>query len=359
MRIVIVGGKLQGTEAAYLARVAGYETWVLDRNPRAPASGLADRFLAFDVTDRARLRAVVAEADLVFPAIEDAEVLSMLAEVAGDMGKPVALDLAAYAVSRSKLKSNALFETIGIPIPRPYPACGFPVIAKPCFGSGSVGVRVFDCRSDLEAFLDGKQPGDWCVQEYVAGPSYSLEVVGQPGDYRTLQVTELFMDEVLDCRKVVAPACLPERVEAAFRAQSVAIAEALRLRGLMDVEVILAGDRLHFLEIDARFPSQTPVAVYHSTGMNMVRMLADLFMSGRCEATATRPARRATLEHVQVLGDETRYPGEHVMSQYGPLHVIRGFAGADRAITSYTDGAREWVATLIRENAECRVSNAE
>ncbi len=50
MRLAIVGGKLQGTEAAYLAGEAGYEVVLIDRRPDRPAAGLAAEVHVFDVT---------------------------------------------------------------------------------------------------------------------------------------------------------------------------------------------------------------------------------------------------------------------------------------------------------------------
>ena len=38
MKVAIVGGKLQGTEAVYLAKLAGFESILIDRNPEVPAS---------------------------------------------------------------------------------------------------------------------------------------------------------------------------------------------------------------------------------------------------------------------------------------------------------------------------------
>ena len=58
----MVGGKLQGTEAVYLAAKAGHETVLVDRREDPPASGLAERFVVADITadeDRARLRVSV------------------------------------------------------------------------------------------------------------------------------------------------------------------------------------------------------------------------------------------------------------------------------------------------------------
>ena len=48
MKIAIIGGKLQGTEAVYLAKKAGFETILIDRDAQVPASGLADRFVCGD-----------------------------------------------------------------------------------------------------------------------------------------------------------------------------------------------------------------------------------------------------------------------------------------------------------------------
>ena len=48
MLIAVIGGKLQGVEAVYLAQKAGWEILVIDKNPDAPATGLCDKFLKFE-----------------------------------------------------------------------------------------------------------------------------------------------------------------------------------------------------------------------------------------------------------------------------------------------------------------------
>jgi pyrrolysine biosynthesis protein PylC len=129
---------------------------------------------------------------------------------------------------------------------------------------------------------------------------------------------------------------------------SVDIAQAIRLKGLMDVEVVLHEGCFKVLEIDARFPSQTPLCVHASTGCNMFEMLADLFLSGTSPARQpTATARGAILEHIRVTTRAIFVEGEHIMAAAGPLDRVPGFYGADEAITSYREGASEWVATLI------------
>ncbi|MBW2123922.1 MAG: 3-methylornithine--L-lysine ligase PylC, partial [Deltaproteobacteria bacterium] len=103
MRVAVIGGKLQGVEACYLARRAGWEVMLVDKDPSPPARGLCDFFSQTDVVEqRERLPGILGEVDLVVPAVEETEALQSLAETAGRSGIPLALDLDAYGVTSSK-----------------------------------------------------------------------------------------------------------------------------------------------------------------------------------------------------------------------------------------------------------------
>ena len=47
MLIAVIGGKLHGVEALYLAGKAGFRTLLIDKNPDAIATRLCDQFLKF------------------------------------------------------------------------------------------------------------------------------------------------------------------------------------------------------------------------------------------------------------------------------------------------------------------------
>ena len=115
-------------------------------------------------------------------------------------------------------------------------------------------------QQELDAFI--KQAGSglerMVLQEYVEGPSYSIEVLGLAGHYVALQVTELEMDSRYDCNRVLAPAEIPESLDKQIKEIALAIAQELHLKGIMDVEFIIDRGVPKVLEIDARFPSQTP-----------------------------------------------------------------------------------------------------
>jgi len=345
----VVGGKLQGVEAAYLARKAGWEVRVVDRMPRVPASDLGDSFAQVDVTVENNLDGALGHADFIIPALEDDNALKSLTCWSRKTGVPLAFDPQAYDVSSSKLKSAQIFKKIGLPIPLAWPQCGFPVLAKPGRGSGSKGVAIFQNLDSLKNRFAAKfPPRDWILEEFLDGSQHSLEVVGQPGNYRLLQVTDLYVDQNFDCKRVIAPSNLPLNLIADFEKLSLTIAEALNLHGIMDVEVIFSRGEFKILEIDARLPSQTPTAVYWSTNQNMVRLLGDLYAAPTNDFPPAGNISRGTVyEHIFVSGDKLMISGERIMTEGGPLHLQADFFGADEALTNFVPGNDQWVATLI------------
>jgi pyrrolysine biosynthesis protein PylC len=250
-------------------------------------------------------------------------------------------------VSSSKLECNRLFSRINVPSPLSWPDCDLPLIAKPNTGSGSQAVAVIRDSQTLKAYL--QQPAEsWVLQEYVQGPSYSIEVLGIAGQYSAIQVTDLQMDPGYDCKRVLAPTDLSQCLITDFEQISISLAEALALHGLMDVEVILHQDSFKVLEIDARLPSQTPTTVFWSTGLNMVQMLAGLFQDGDAQVSEPiKPPQGVVYEHIKVSPDSIAVAGEHIMSGAQDLKLYSDFFGADEAITNYTPGRTNWVATLI------------
>ncbi len=338
MRLLIVGGKLQGTEAAYLAGKAGWETVLVDRREAPPAAGIAHEYVQADITaDESVARSLVTACDAVLPACEDEPTLAWLAERVPAWDVPFLFDLDAYRVTQSKLASRRLFAELGVPRPREWPDCGLPVVVKPSTASGSEGVTIARDEGELEAARGELERAghEVVVEEYVAGPSLSLEVLAWDGRAVPLQVTGLEFDAAYDCRRVVAPvgeaagqpaaagpggacawdAAVPGGVLAPFDAASVRVAEGLGLNGLMDVEVMVGGAEPKLLEIDARLPSQTPTAVFWSSGLNIVELLLRTVLDGALPAVDRTPRRACVYQHVRASRGMLDVLGEHVMGR--------------------------------------------
>ena len=356
MRVTIVGGGLQGVELCWLARKAGWETLLVDERPAPPALRLADDFIRCDVTglggSDVRIRKAahrIFRTDIVIPALEDAAALAVLGNWCAREGMLFAFDPAAYAVTASKLRSRDLFRRCGTPIPQPAAKAekAFPIIAKPSEGSGSRGVRLLKDEAELFDYIPGGFDAEgWILESYCPGPSFSLEICGTPGNYKTFQVTDLLMDEAFDCRGVLAPADAPPSVSREMEAELLQLAEALQLRGLMDLEVILAPDGMRVLEIDARFPSQTPTAVWLSTGINLAEHLVSCFFPS-VPGPGFEGTRVARYEHVLCQDGSLHFLGEHIMGQFGPLVPVGDFYGADEALVGGNLLSGSWAATLM------------
>lgn len=347
MRVAIVGGKLQGVEATYLAKKAGWEVLLIDKTSEVPAAVLCDQFYLLDVTKILEWMPILKGVDLIIPALENQEALASLVRSARFTGTPLLFDKDAYAISSSKIDSNRLFAKIGVPAPVPWPECGFPIIVKPSGASGSEGVyKINNAQEFEESFANGLT--DWVLEEYLEGPSYSLEVIGFSGVYKVLQITELHMDETYDCKRVVGSAVLPEKLRAEFESIALKLARNLNLEGIMDVETILHQGTLKVLEIDARLPSQTPISVYQATGINMLEILGKAFVLGEPWHEFDVGVKRSVIfEHIRLINDRLEICGEHIMAEAGPLYLYPDFYGADEAISNYTPGKTNWVATLI------------
>ena len=87
--------------------------------------------------------------------------------------------------------------------------------------------------------------------------------------------TLIHIDETYDCHMVT-----PLPLDPSFRQISHALAANLSLKGIMDVEAISGPRGLKVIEIDARFPSQTPTVVYLLPGIILIRLLFRAFTDG-------------------------------------------------------------------------------
>jgi len=349
MKIAIIGGKLQGVEACYLAKKADWHVLLIDKKEDIPALGLCDEFVKWDVTkEEEQFLDLLKQVDLILPAMENIEALKSLSYYKGKLDVPIAFDFNAYQVSCSKMDSNQVFLATETPMPRLWPECRLPLVVKPSGSSGSEGVFKVKNEEDLKKLKEKPEIfSNWVVQEFVEGPSYSIEVIGFQGKYQVYQVTELEMDEHYDCKRVLAPAVLNDEIEKAFGHIALTLARHLKLQGIMDVEVILHQGELKVLEIDARLPSQTPTVVYKSTGVNMVEVLGNSFIKNQLQEMGTKKTHGTVYEHIRVSEEDIKVCGEHIMTEAGPLKLIPDFFGGDEAITNYSPGKKEWMATLI------------
>ena len=355
MRVGIVGGRLQGIEAAYLCSKAAFETVLVDSDPNPPAKGLTDEFHEVDIVRKPeRAKHVLQACDAVIPANEDRRALVILHRICDQLRIPFMQDDAAFRITSDKKESMKFFRKWAIPTPKAWPGSCFPVIVKPSRKSGSESVYRADDKHGLKETLKIVRAVDSnpIVQEFIEGPALSLEVISKKGSGQPLQITGLEFDQRYGCKRVYAPAKIPSEVEKKLNVIGMEIASKLELNGLTDVQALLQGSTPKVNEINARLPSQTPSVVYHSSKINIAELLIELFVDDKLVPVKVRSERAVIYQHVKVLREELRVQGEHVMADASGLRVEKDFLGADEAITNLKRGAdaTNRVATLIVES---------
>lgn len=358
VKLAVVGGALQGMEVTYLAKKAGFETVVMDRDPGAPALSMGDHREIIDpLMDPMTFMDVISDCDAVIPANENMMLLNSLVGLTKAAEVPLLFDIDAYRITTSKIQSNALFSTLGLTMPNQWPHCGFPAVVKPSACSGSKGFRVVKNADEMHDALQyvsdiGHEP---VIQKFLSGRNLSLEIIRDGRTSHPYLTTEIMLDDRYDCKGVFcSPNIVTDEAHQRLEDYSVRIAEQLDLCGLMDVEAIMDGDEPYLLEVDARFPSQTPAAVFHASGINLLSELYSIKIKGN---PGNRPRRGYSLyEHFTSVNGLLRSCGEKRFATVHHPEIVPGFYGADEAITDYRQGSKKWsAAVMISGNSEQEV----
>ncbi len=352
MRIGILGGRLQGIEAAYLCRKAGYESILVDKDVLAPALTLADEAYTLNITkDVSYAKTILKKVDAVLPANENRNTLAHSEKLCMELDIPFMQDNTAFWTTSDKLRSEEFLSDLNIPTPKPWPDCGFPVIVKPSNKSGSENIFRANTSWQLQTALKKMRGADdkIIIQEFIDGSALSLEVIAKKGEAKPLQITGLEFDDTYSCKRVYAPVEISVDVQRKFNEIGEEIAKGLRLTGLTDVQVICREGLPKVNEINARLPSQTPTVVYHSSGVNIITLLTELFLENKLPHVQIQSKHAVVYQHVKVFDEELKVRGERVVEEAEGLQIITDFCGADEAITNMTTDteAVELVATLI------------
>jgi pyrrolysine biosynthesis protein PylC len=363
MRILVLGGRLQGIEAIYLCNKACYESILIDKDPQAPAKTLADEFYILNIKKNVNhVKRILKKVDVVLPACENTEVLRSLEKLCDELDVPFMQDNNAFCITSDKQKSTQFFTNNSIPIPISWPDCGFPVIVKPSSKSGSESVFRANTNMQLEKAIERTSHVDQniIIQEFVEGLALSIEVIANSGKAKPLQITGLEFDETYGCKRVFVPVSISTETKRRFKKISIKIAEGLKLNGLTDVQAILneKGD-IKVNEINARLPSQTPTAVYQSSDTNMIKLLTKLFLENTLPKIKIHPSHAVIYQHIKISNGELKVQGEHIIGEAEGLQLLANFYGADEAITNLKNGRdnNNGVATIIvrkKRLGECK-----
>jgi predicted ATP-grasp superfamily ATP-dependent carboligase len=254
--------------------------------PRGPYKGF-ERPSLFELAIRA-LESQEVDAILLASGMEHdfkrVEELKRRAEVIGN-------DVSRLKLCRDKLKLFHIASKIGIPHPqtervrkpaqalRAAERIGYPVVLKPAFGGGGMGIRLARSAEEIERKLkwvlgdgDGKTA---YVQEFIRGIDASASVLSNGDEARCLTVNEQVIGDAKlgsprpfgYCGNIIPLAAKEEQV-AKIAEYSEELCSRIGLVGSNGIDFVLA-DEPYLMEINPRFQN-TIDCVEGLLGMNLV-----------------------------------------------------------------------------------------
>jgi propionyl-CoA carboxylase alpha chain len=191
----------------------------------------------------------------------------------------------ALAVMGNKVEAKRLAAAAGVPV-LPGLEAGFPVMVKAVFGGGGVGMRVIAGPAELDEAVAAARraaeaafgDGEVLLERYLEGARHVEVQIAGDAHGRVLHLFERECSIQRRHQKVIEEAPSPV-VDAELRRRlgelAVAAGRAVGCSGLATVEFLLAGDELHFIEMNPRLQVEHPVTEC-VTGLDLVALQLSL-----------------------------------------------------------------------------------
>ena len=272
-RLLVIGAGFLQDFVICKARAMGYETLAVDGNPEAVGFKHADRYKVIDIVDeKACLEYARAEKiDGVLTAATDYGVLTV-AYIAREMGLP-GLDIEVARLIKNKYRvRKCLYEHHVDDTEQAYEVDNatdfaslsaqivFPVMVKPCDGSGSRGASRVDSADMLEyacrAAIECSRSQKALVETFIFGKEYGAESFVINGEVHVLGVIRKWMTEPPYYAELghAIPNDLSAETELYVRECVTKAIKALGINfGSVNMDMLITADgKVHIIDIGAR-----------------------------------------------------------------------------------------------------------
>ena len=332
-KVIILGGGPnrigQGIEFDYCCvhavfglAEAGYETIMVNCNPETVSTD-------YDTSDRLYFEPLTAEDVLEIVRVEASagELVGVIVQLGGQTPLKLAHPLAAAGVpilgtspdaidlAEDRERFQKLLQSLGLRQPA-NAICtdpkelraraerlGFPVVLRPSYVLGGQAMRIVHSAAEVESFMReaGKlaRLGPILIDRYLQDAiEVDVDVVADGGRVFVAGVMEHIEEAGIhsgDSACSLPPYSLPEEVLAEIRYQAAALARALEVRGLMNVQMAIKDREVFILEVNPR-ASRTVPFVAKAIGRPIAKIAARVmagetllgFRSRRAPAGARR-----------------------------------------------------------------------
>ena len=272
-KILMLGGGFLQNFVIVKAKQLGYKVLVLDADPNAMGFEHADDYAVIDIVDEAACLAYARkhEVDGVLTAATDFSVLTM-SRIACEMGLPGINYESAKIIKNKAAVRKRLFDAKADDmeysfeinsreiIPEILPNVKFPVMVKPCDGSGSRGASRVDKPEDFEKACDFAMCASVThravAEPFVIGKEYGVESFVNQGEIHILAVMQKDMTLPPYYAELghVIPSGLPDKLETKIKNCVVKALEVLGVNhGSVNMDLLINDEgEVNIVDIGAR-----------------------------------------------------------------------------------------------------------
>jgi carbamoyl-phosphate synthase large subunit len=279
--------------AAWAIREMGLDAVVVNNNPETVSTDYdACTRLYFEPLDTESVLDVI-DQERALTGTPPAVVLTFGGQTAIDLAKdlayadvPVAgLTAEAIEITEDRERFAGLLDDLGVPGPRGSLAAtpdelqasigalgGLPVIVRPSWVIGGRGIAVLRTDDDVAAYLGTDVGWPLRVDELVDGVELDVDAISDGTDWAVPGILEQIDPPGVhsgDSVAVLPPQRLSRAAQEAAAAAAGRIALALGIRGILNVQMIAAGDRVVVIEANPRASRTVPI-VAKATGLDVV-----------------------------------------------------------------------------------------
>ncbi len=297
--------------AAWAIRELGYDAVVINSNPETVSTDYdacsrlyfepLDTESVLDVVDHER--ALTGEPPIVLLTFGGQTAIDLARDLAYG-GVPVAgLTADAIEVTEDRERFAALLDRIGVDGPRGGLAAdadelhrvagelGLPVIVRPSWVIGGRGIAVLRSPAEIDAYLATDVGWPLRVDELVAGVELDVDVISDGRDWSVPGILEQLDPPGIhsgDSLAVLPPQTLSRGAQERAAAAAGRIATALDLRGVLNVQMIVNGDRCVVIEANPRASRTIPI-VAKATGRDVVAAAVRCALGGTLAEAGLQP----------------------------------------------------------------------
>ena len=317
-RILIVGAGFLQMFVIKKAKDMGYYTLAVDADPKAPGFAYADKYEVINIVDKEACLAFAKEnkIDGVLTAATEYGVLTA-AYIAREMDLP-GLDYESAERVKNKYLTKKCFidNRVDDSDKQVYEICAdtdigtlsgklsYPVMVKPCDGSGSRGTSRADSPDDLpvacEFAMNGSLSHRAEIESFVEGKEYGAESLVVNGEVYVLAIMKKLMTEPPYYAELghAMPCGLPDKIKAKAEECVVKAIKALNINsGSVNTDMRITQDgKIHIVDIGARMGGNMigPCVVSYGTGIDYMAAMIENAAGDFKEFKKTEPSGVAT-----------------------------------------------------------------